>query len=545
MFQQSLDDLGTPLHEATFCVLDLETTGGRRDSDMITEIGAVKYRGGEQLGVFQTLIDPGTAIPPEITVLTGITSVMVSRAPKIEQVLPTLLEFLGGAVIVGHNVGFDLAFLNSALKRSGRNAWNGAKVDTLALARRLVRDEVPNHKLSTLSKYLRLANQPNHRALDDAKATADLLHHLIERASALGVLGLDDLQQLPKMQRHPQAVKLRLTENLPRSAGVYRFVDRRGEVLYVGKATNLRARVRSYFSTDRRRKVDQLLRETQHIEHTVCAGPLEAEVLELRLIQKLRPRFNRRSKNWSKYSYVKLTLHDRFPRLSIVRESKDDGCFYLGPIASQRVARDIVDAIETVLPLRRCTQRVPLEPRGERCVAAQLGASLCPCSGEIDEATYAEIVRSALAALNDHPEHLLGPLRERMLELSRQQRFEEAADVRRRASALSAALRRRRQIDVLRNAGRVVVNVAGQGCTILHQGRLLDEGNPSTALPLDQASSVAGKEEIDELWCVASWLESEAHTLQLVHCDRPLASPYPSLDNFHSRKGLAMESRRG
>ena len=152
MFQQSLDDLGTPLHEATFCVLDLETTGGRRDSDMITEIGAVKYRGGEQLGVFQTLIDPGTAIPPEITVLTGITSVMVSRAPKIEQVLPTLLEFLGGAVIVGHNVGFDLAFLNSALKRSGRNAWNGAKVDTLALARRLVRDEVPNHKLSTLSK---------------------------------------------------------------------------------------------------------------------------------------------------------------------------------------------------------------------------------------------------------------------------------------------------------------------------------------------------------------------------------------------------------
>tara|TARA_B100001142_G_scaffold306182_1_gene335775 strand:- start:1421 stop:1819 length:399 start_codon:yes stop_codon:yes gene_type:complete len=132
-----------------------------------------------------------------------------------------------------------------------------------------------------------------------------------------------------------------------------------------------------------------------------------------------------------------------------------------------------------------------------------------------------------------------------MLDLSRQQRFEEAADVRRRASALSAALRRRRQIDVLRNAGRVVVNVAGQGCTILHQGRLLDEGNSSTALPLDQASSVAGKEEIDELWCVASWLESEAHTLQLVHCDRPLASPYPNLDNFHSRKGLAMESRRG
>tara|TARA_Y100001970_G_scaffold263069_1_gene348072 strand:- start:2301 stop:3938 length:1638 start_codon:yes stop_codon:yes gene_type:complete len=545
VFQQSLDDLGTPLHEATFCVLDLETTGGRRDSDMITEIGAVKYRGGEQLGVFQTLIDPGKAIPPEITVLTGITSAMVSRAPKVEQVLPTLLEFLGDAAIVGHNVGFDLAFLNSALRRSGRDAWNGTKIDTLAIARRLVRDEVPNHKLSTLSKHLRLANQPNHRALDDAKATADLLHHLLERASALGVLGLDDLQQLPKMQRHPQAVKLRLTENLPRSAGVYRFIDRRGEVLYVGKATNLRARVRSYFSTDRRRKVDQLLRETQKIEHTVCSGALEAEVLELRLIQELRPRFNRRSKNWSKYSYVKLTLNDRFPRLSIVRESREDAAFYIGPISSRRVARDIVDAIETVVPLRRCTQRVPREPRGEPCVTAQLGTSVCPCSGDVSEVAYGKIVRCALAALEDHPERLLEPLRERMLDLSSQQRFEEAADVRRRASALSGALRRQRQIDALRGAGRVVVNAAGQGCTTLYQGRLVDEKDPPTAPQLGQVSTVARKEEIDELWCVASWIESEADTLRLVHCDYPLASPYPNLDDFRARKGLVLEGRRG
>ena len=82
VFQQSLDDLGTPLYEVTFCVLDFETTGGRRDSDMITEVGAVKYRCGEQLGTFQTLVDPGRAIPPEITVITGITSAMVFRAPK-------------------------------------------------------------------------------------------------------------------------------------------------------------------------------------------------------------------------------------------------------------------------------------------------------------------------------------------------------------------------------------------------------------------------------------------------------------------------------
>ena len=95
-----------------------------------------------------------------------------------------------------------------------------------------------------------------------------------------------------------------------------------------------------------------------------------------------------------------------------------------------------------------------------------------------------------------------------------------------------------------RNAGRVVVNVAGQGRTTLYQGRLLDEENPSHALPLGQISTVAGKQEIDELWCVASWLESEAPTLRLIHCDRPLVSPYPRLDDFRAHKGLTLESRR-
>ena len=542
MFQQSLEDLGTPLHEVTFCVLDFETTGGRRNIDMITEIGAVKYRGGEELGTFQTLIDPGCSVPPEITVLTGITSAMVSRAPKMEHVLPTLLGFLEGAVLVGHNVGFDLAFLNAALGRSGREVWKGQKVDTLAISRRLIRNDVPNHKLSTLAKCLRLPHQPNHRALDDAHATADLLHHLLERASALGVLGLDDLQQLPTMQRHPQAKKLRLTEDLPRSPGVYRFIDKRGEVLYVGKATNIRSRVRSYFSSDKRRKVDQLLRETELIEHTVCRGPLEAEVLELRLIQNLRPRFNRRSKNWSKYVYVKLTLAERFPRLSIVGEPKGDGGFYLGPISSRRDARDVVDAIETVVPLRRCTKRVPRQATAGPCVAAQIGTSVCPCSGEVTEEAYSEIVDDALLALRNHPEKLLKPLRLRMLGLANQQRFEEAADLRRQAFALSTVLRRQYQVEALRSFGRVVFEDFRTGLTTLENGCLVEfTGETGVAgMQRNSLDGVIGKREVAELWCVANWLDTEAHNLRLIYCDHPLSSRYPCLDNFQIKKDLAL-----
>ncbi|OWY59152.1 endonuclease, partial [cyanobacterium TDX16] len=180
--QRSFDELGTPLADVTFVVVDLETTGGDPNTCGITEVGAVKLQGGRCVGTFHTMVDPGRAIPPSITVLTGITQSMVLRAPRIEAVLPSLLEFLGGGVIVGHNVRFDVAFLDAALLRTDRPRLPNRRVDTVRLARRLLADEVRNHRLGTLAQALDLPHQPNHRALDDALATGDLLHVLVERA---------------------------------------------------------------------------------------------------------------------------------------------------------------------------------------------------------------------------------------------------------------------------------------------------------------------------------------------------------------------------
>lgn len=553
---QYVDDLGAPLHEVTFCVIDVETTGGTAADGGLTEIGAVKLRGGACLGTFQTLVNPGLSILPQITVLTGITQSMVLPAPRPSEVLPSLLEFLGDAVIVGHNVRYDLGYLNFALERSGRPRLSNRWVDTCALARRLVREEVPNCRLSTLADRLRLPHRPCHRALDDALATGDLLHLLLERAAAFGVLGLDDLLALPTLAGHPRVAKLRFTAHLPRTPGVYLFRDATGRVLYVGKASNLRTRVRSYFSGDerrrRRRKVSGLLREVQQVDHVECCGTLHAAVLEVRLIHRFQPRFNRSSKTWQSYAYLKLTA-ERFPRLSVVRSVRLDGAFYLGPLPSARAAKRVAEAIHTALPIRRCTGAPGR--RAAPCVAAQLGVALCPCAGGVSDAEYAVVVDRLRHALTTDPTMLLAPLARRMDDLAATERFEEAADMRDRAAALTQALRRQRRFDSLRRAGRMVVEMPGRGGAELAGGRLVrawgSDGQPAMladrldgAPDDDDPTLPLSRDHADELACIAGWLDREATRVRIAHSDRGLATRYPPLPRFEPRPARPLATGR-
>ncbi len=509
--QRSLDGMGVPLNEATFVVLDLETTGGDVSSCGITEIGAVKVRGGEVLGTFQTMVNPGCGIPPNITVLTGITEMMVMQAPAIDDVLPTFLDFLGGAVIVGHNVRFDLAFIGAAMRRFGGPMLGNQRIDTLSLARRLLVDEVKSFKLGDLASRLRLAHRPCHRALDDAWATVDLLHALIERATAWGVTGLDDLVTLPSVAGHPQWKKLSLTTELPRRPGVYLFRDGGGRVLYVGKATDLRARVRSYFHSERRRKVAQLLRETVGIDHHVCDNTLDAELLELRLIRQHTPRFNRRHARAPRPVWVKLTTAERFPRLAVVRSTSGSG-IYLGPLSNRRTADLVIDALQTVVPLRRCTNRIPKSGRPIRsglCTAAQLGVARCPCTGELSEAVYAPIVAEATQMMTTHPSAALDRLAERMEQLAGDERFEEAAAVRNRAGAFAGAIARQRRVEMVAGLGEVVLQ-----------------------LPSGLVRITSDDLDLEAQHCVGAWLDRWGPTGRLVRGSDALASRLPRLRSF-------------
>jgi len=528
--QQTLDELGESLSQVTFVVLDVETTGASPNDCAITEIGALRLRGGVLLGQIDTLVNPGVPIPPTITMLTGITEAMVMPAPRIEQVLPALLELLHGAVVVGHNVRFDCAFIDAALAAHGYPRLTNRRVDTIGLARRLVRDEVPNLRLQTLAAHFRTSVEPVHRAYADAAATAEVFHTLLERAATFGVLGLDDLLALPSMRAHPSAAKLALTASLPRKPGVYLFRDRDGRVLYVGKAANLRARVRSYFSGDDRRKVPQLLRETARIDHRVCAGPLEAAVRELRLIQRLQPRFNRQAKAWRQYAYLRLT-DERFPRLTVTRRAPAGAACALGPFRSSAAAHVVREAIETAVPLRRCPLRIgrraELAP-GPACVPAQLGVATCPCRAHVDDAAYGELVDTVRRGLTTDPALLVEPLASRMRRLAETERFEEAAATRDRLAALTRALHQRNTVVMLRRAHRIVLD-SPEGRIELRNGRLvLDGAEPTLDAPIDD------REDADLLATVARWLRDNAGRVRVVHVDGELASPLPRVPTYEA-----------
>ena len=456
--QRSFDEIGRPLRDITFCVVDLETTGGSPEQGcMITEIGAVKVRGGEVLGEFQTLVNPHTEIPAFIAVLTGISNSMVADAPTIESALPTFLEFAAGCVLVAHNAPFDVGFLKHFAKLQER-PWPAFEVvDTAKVARRVItRDDAPNCKLSSLARVFRSSTTPNHRALADARATVDVLHGLMERLGGLGVHTLEELQTFSSRVSAAQRRKRHLADGLPHSPGVYLFKDDRSRVLYVGTSRDLRKRVRSYFTaSESRSRIGEMVRLATTVTGIECATPLEAEVRELRLIAEHKPSYNRRSRFPEKVTFVKLT-REPWPRLSLVKRVLDDDADYLGPFASRKVAEKCLAAIHDTFPVRQCSDRFGRRPSRSPCVLAEMGRCLSPCDGSVDADTYAAVVRQLRETLLRRPDEVVDAINARMAALAADERFEEAGVHRDRLAAFVRAAARTQRLTSLTRCPEVV-----------------------------------------------------------------------------------------
>ncbi len=480
------------LQDTTFVVVDLETTGGRARAgtpggpcDAITEIGAVKVRGGVILGEFATLVDPRREIPPQIVRLTGITTAMVHDAPAIDAVLPMFLEFSRGAVLVAHNAGFDIGFLKAAAARCAI-AWpNPPVLCTVRLGRRVLsREEAPSVRLAALARLFRAACQPTHRALDDARATVDVLHGLIERVGNLGVHSYTDLRAyLPNVTPAQQRKRV-LARHLPHRPGVYLFRGPGGEVLYVGTAVNLHRRVGQYFTgADPRGRMKEMVALAESVDHVECANRLEAGVRELRLLAAHAPPYNRRSRFPHRWWWLTLT-DEAFPRLSVVRAPRHDDV--AGPFRVRADAVETAALLARFSGVRTCTTRLARAAlHGPLCPVREV--SPCPAARDVSAHDYAPAVQRCVDLIAGAGHGPLDAAVQQIRTLADLGRYESAARLRDHTVTAIDALWRGQRLRALTAVSELVAaqpdNAGGWHLAVIRHGQLAAAGSAVSGVP--------------------------------------------------------------
>jgi DNA polymerase-3 subunit epsilon len=447
------------LEDATYVVVDLETTGLRAGSSGICEIGAVRLRGFEVEAEFQTLVDPGLPIAAGASALTGLRNEQLRGAPGPPEAVRSFLGFAGDAVLVAHNARFDLAFLDRETERLTGSRIGSAVVDTVRLARTLLAGRVSGFGLAQLAWFLDTTERPCHRALPDAQATAEVLLALIGLAQERGARTVADLSALAATRTRRLLDKRHLAFGAPSRPGVYLFLGRNGQVLYVGRARDLRSRLRSYFRSDRQRPaVEAALAAAEQIEWRVTGSELEAAIEELRLIRDLRPPGNARVSRPERYVWLRRRGE------SVVASTRPSP---VGPLRSKRTAQ----------------------------LAARM---LAPD----------ELAR---------PEAALPRLQRRLRDLAEARRFEDAARLRDRVAALEKVCRELKRLDRVRRLECCVLLPAGDPgyvrALFVAGGRVAAERTlpPGGGAALEVEAGLAaarrpGEPDLDELLLVDSFL---------------------------------------
>ena len=420
---RTADVAALALEEAPYVIFDVETTGAAAGKGGgITEIGALKLVGGQIVEEFSTLVNPGRPIDPFVVRLTGITDRMVADAPPISEVMPRFEEFVEGSIVVGHNVQFDCSFVAAA--RDGVPLPNPV-LDTLKLARCLV-PGLRRYRLSALVNHFGVRQAPNHRALADASATTEVFQRLLKLLRSAGVRSAGEAATIRGGKGRIKPQKQHLAEHVPNTPGVYYFVDKNGGVLYVGKAKDLKARVRTYFNGgDGRRKVGRLVEEVAEVKVKETESELHALILEAREIKRLLPRYNSVGREDKASWFIKLDTNEPYPMpIRVTENAPEDGVVHLGPYRSAGVLDTCIEALGRIFPLKRCPGD------GEACFYGQMGRC-APCAG-MDEKEYRrEVVDEVVALLRGEggEEHLHALVLERK-RMAQALEFEAAARLR-------------------------------------------------------------------------------------------------------------------
>lgn len=517
LFDEGIDS-ENPLSDTTFVIVDLETTGMSATTDHIIEIGAVKVRGGVQLGTFSTFVDPGAEIPQFITNLTGITNSDVEGAPLLSTALPLFLEFAQDSVWVAHNAKFDMSFLQEGCQQLDLHWPAPTVVDTLKLARQLLdRNTTKSFRLGDLARYVGATTSPTHRALDDALATTSVLHYLIELLAGHRVESLDALETFSPKVAPAIREKRSLIDGVSHAPGVYVFRATNGDPLYIGTAVDLRRRLLQYFNgTDSRRKISEMVQLADSVDTIECAHGFAAEVREARLLAAKRPPYNRqRTEPGRGWYLVKNAKHDS---AQISRLHK--GLYCLGPFRTRDSAVEIRDFLD------------------------------------IAESGFSNTVGDVLSGGDSYIERLIREVEEKAVE----HRFKRAALLRDLAAEFIFTLDKQQRLSTLANIpllqaafpdgqggwhlaivrfGRLAASAtAPRGSNAAHISALLAE-NSETVIPTDNLYRGAS---IDELSIVWKWLDRPE--VRIGPTDGELSSPLHGAGRFRQWAVSAREAKR-
>ena len=551
------------LSAATFVVIDIETTGLKPGPAVITEIAAVRVAEGRLTAEFHTLVNPGRKVPAAITRLTGITDDMLNDQPRIDTVFPQLHAFLSSSVIVAHNADFDVSFLNFDARRVLSAPLLNPSLCTLRLARRLL-SGLRSRSLDAVAAHLGVACPDRHRALGDARITAEVFLILLEQLSAQGITTVGqllDFQHTARDGRRFEFFVPRPTlDHLPEGPGVYRMLDGEGRLLYIGKAKNLRRRVNSYFtnSSGHSDKVLDLVRTVREVTYDQTGSELEAALREAELIRALKPPYNRLSKHLPRVAFLKLTIGNPYPRLGLTAKPGSDRSFYIGPFRSREFAEKAQRLLARLFGLRICLENLVPAPTITPCLTGQIGACTSPCAARISREDYSVQVATFLRFLNGEDTSLRNSLVDKREQCAADLRFESAARLQKDIQLLDQILHVHSKLHWIVTRANAFLLLpsreagAAQAYLVLN-GRLIAGGQVRTREDLSRFSSLTHErfasdrdrplrpEEIDSSVILAAWLRDPGRSQGAVF---PIDNPTALNDHLNEVESTLRDLQR-
>lgn len=421
----------TLLKEAEFSVLDVETTGLSARNNRVIEIGIVKVKNLKIADKYTTLINPGCDIPYFITQFTGISNSDVAYSPSFYDTAEEIEEFIGNSIVSGHNLSFDEGFLSCEFARNGFEPLSNLKVCTLKLSRKIF-PSLKSKSLGSVSEHLGIINRDSHRALSDAEATAHILIKLIKKLSK--EKGIKTVQQLLEFESSTaassQVIKLpkdvhESLYSLPDSPGVYYFLNKKDEIIYIGKAKSLKDRVRSYFAATTVGKPKKIVKQAAKIKTEITNSELTALLLEAESIKLINPRHNRQLKKYGNKYFIQINKTNRFPKAEITTKFDFDGNDYFGLFISRRKAEVVLDIIDKTFALRECNDKE--FSKGKKCFLADIERCTAPCIKK-DDPDYFDELERVYEFLSGGNQSALNRMLNKMKDYAAKEKYEKASE---------------------------------------------------------------------------------------------------------------------